>query len=138
MDATTGEPVKGASANPVGFEAETTSGTAQVGFQLDASELAGRTLVAFETLLDEEGNVVARHEDLSDEAQSVVVASAREAKTQQGSTSGSVPHTGDQTNLAATVALALLAAGTLAVATLARRRAAHQSKAREQGAKLRR
>lgn len=48
------------------------SGKADAVFIVDTSELAGRRLVAFETLYDELGEVVS-HRDLSDEDQSVCV-----------------------------------------------------------------
>lgn len=53
------------------FTAEGTSGFAVVPFELDASSLEGRSTVVFEKLYDAEGNLVASHEDLEDEGQTV-------------------------------------------------------------------
>ena len=57
------------------FTAEGTSGFAVVSFELDASSLEGRSTVVFEKLYDAEGNLVASHEDLGDEGQTVSFAS---------------------------------------------------------------
>lgn len=74
MDPETGEPLL------VGGEAVTAeleftpadaSGSAVVSFELDASSLEGRSTVVFERLYDAEGNLVASHEDLEDEGQTV-------------------------------------------------------------------
>ena len=54
------------------FTALDTYGTATVEIPLDASGLAGRTLVVFETLL-EDGHVLAVHHDLLDERQTVEI-----------------------------------------------------------------
>ena len=57
------------------FTAEGASGFAVVSFELDASSLEGRSTVVFEKLYDAEGNLVASHEDLGDEGQTVSFAS---------------------------------------------------------------
>lgn len=54
------------------FTPESPDGKVEVTFKFDASELAGKRLVAFEELLID-GEIVATHEDISDEAQSVDV-----------------------------------------------------------------
>lgn len=54
------------------FTAKTTSGTEVVTFKFDASKLQGQTLVVFESLLDVEADdIVATHEDIDDDGQSV-------------------------------------------------------------------
>ena len=45
--------------------------TITIRFDLDASSLGGRSLVSFEYIFDEEGNEIARHEDIHDEDQTV-------------------------------------------------------------------
>jgi len=74
VDRETGEAILGADGSPVTAETAivptTASGSARVTFTLDASLLAGRTVVAFEEL-SHEGRAVAIHADLEDEAQSV-------------------------------------------------------------------
>ena len=55
------------------FKAEKASGTVDVKFEFDASDLAGRDLVAFEELRAE-GHVIATHEDIGDGGQTVRVA----------------------------------------------------------------
>ena len=78
MDKATGMPLEDADGNPVTasveFVAEGSEGTVEVAFEFDASALEeGAALVAFEEVLDVDGNVVAVHQDLEDEGQTVVV-----------------------------------------------------------------
>lgn len=54
------------------FTAEEESGTADVIFELDGTDLAGKKIVVFETLLCE-NETVASHEDINDEGQSINV-----------------------------------------------------------------
>ena len=56
----------------VEFEAEDTDGEVEVEFTFDGSELAGKSLVVFEYLYRED-ELIAYHEDLEDEDQTVVV-----------------------------------------------------------------
>ena len=50
------------------FVAEGSNGTVEVTFEFDASQLEeGAALVAFEEVLDVNGNVIAVHQDLEDE-----------------------------------------------------------------------
>lgn len=78
MDKATGEPLLGADGQP--FEASTTfstdtaEGTAQVHFAVDASLVAGREIVAFESLL-RDGRELAIHANIEDESQTVYVPS---------------------------------------------------------------
>lgn len=54
--------------------AESSEGTVEITFEFDASQLEeGASLVAFEEVLDVNGNVIAVHQDLEDEGQTVVV-----------------------------------------------------------------
>lgn len=56
------------------FTAEASEGTAEVTFEFNGSDLAGKTLVAFEKAYDVETNaLVADHEDINDNEQTVVV-----------------------------------------------------------------
>lgn len=55
------------------FEAGTKLGTAEQSFDVDTTQLGGRSLVAFETVRDASGQEVASHADLSDEGQTVTV-----------------------------------------------------------------
>ena len=74
MDPETGEPLDtgdGAIVAETDFVAEGESGFAVVPFELDASSLEGRSTVVFEKLYDSEGTLVASHEDLEDEGQTV-------------------------------------------------------------------
>lgn len=52
------------------FTPKTPNGAEDITFTFDASKLAGKTVVAFETLA-RDGKIVATHEDINDEAQSV-------------------------------------------------------------------
>lgn len=78
MDKSTGLALEDSDGNPVTstaeFVAENSGGTVEVVFELDASQLEeGAALVAFEEMLDVNGNVIAVHQDLEDEGQTVVI-----------------------------------------------------------------
>ena len=74
MDSATGEPIKDAEGNTVTasttFEPEDTVGKVKVTFSVDTSTLSNKKLVVFEKL-EADGNVIASHEDLTDEGQTV-------------------------------------------------------------------
>lgn len=76
MDSETGEPLKDAEGNAVTasatFEPEGTEGKVKVTFTVDTSTLSNKKLVVFERL-EADGNVIASHEDLTDEGQTVEV-----------------------------------------------------------------
>lgn len=76
MDRATGEPLKDADGNAVTasttFEPEDTEGKVKVTFSVDTSTLSNKKIVVFEKL-EADGNVIARHEDLTDEGQTVEV-----------------------------------------------------------------
>lgn len=76
MDSATGEPLKDADGNAITasttFEPEDTEGKVKVTFSVDTSTLSNKKLVVFEKL-EADGNVIARHEDLTDEGQTVEV-----------------------------------------------------------------
>lgn len=76
MDAESGEPLKDADGNAVTasttFEPENTEGKAKVTFSVNTSTLSNKKLVVFEKL-EADGNVIASHEDLTDEGQTVEV-----------------------------------------------------------------
>ena len=76
MDSATGESLKDADGNAVTasttFEPENTEGKVKVTFSVDTSTLSNKKLVVFERL-EADGNVIARHEDLTDEGQTVEV-----------------------------------------------------------------
>lgn len=58
------------------FEPYSDSGETTVIFAFDATGIAGHDLVAYETLKDAAGEVVAVHQDINDAAQTVHVAEA--------------------------------------------------------------
>lgn len=76
MDSETGEPLKDVDGNVITasttFEPEDTEGKVKVTFSVDTSTLSNKKLVVFEKL-EADGNVIARHEDLTDEGQTVEV-----------------------------------------------------------------
>lgn len=76
MDAATSEPLKDAEGNTITasttFEPEDTEGKVKVTFSVDTSTLSNKKLVVFEKL-EADGNVIASHEDLTDEGQTVEV-----------------------------------------------------------------
>lgn len=75
MDKETGSPLLGEDGLPlVGtteFTPETPDGTIDVEMEIDASELAGHDIVFFEKLADASENIIAAHEDIDDEGQTV-------------------------------------------------------------------
>ena len=84
VDAATGEPIRNADDNLVtgeqAFEAAGTDGSVAVTLSVDAAALAGKTVVAFEQLVQDSSaddvsesttRTLARHEDLHDEGQTV-------------------------------------------------------------------
>ena len=78
MDKATGMPLEDSDGNPVTstaeFVAESSEGAVEVAFEFDASKIEeGAALVAFEEVLDVNGNVVAVHQDIDDEGQTVLV-----------------------------------------------------------------
>ena len=76
VDSATGEPIKDAEGNTATasttFEPEDTEGKVKVTFSVDTSTLSNKKLVVFEKL-EADGNVIASHEDLTDEGQTVEV-----------------------------------------------------------------
>lgn len=76
MDSATGEPLKNADGNAVTasttFEPEDNEGKVKVTFSVDTSTLSNKKLVVFEKL-EVDGSVIASHEDLTDEGQTVEV-----------------------------------------------------------------
>ena len=85
VDKATGEPVEDAAGNPMVIETdfvpEAPDGTVEVVFELDTAELAGKSLVFFEKLADDGDNVIAKHEDIGDEGQTIELRSPMLPKT---------------------------------------------------------
>ena len=75
MDKVTGNPLTGDDGLPVvgttEFVPETPDGTIDVEIEIDSRELAGRDIVFFEKLSDAQENIVATHEDINDDGQTV-------------------------------------------------------------------
>ena len=69
VDSTNDEAV--ASTSSVKFVPDKTTGTVNVSFTFDASALAGKSVVVFETLNNKSGVKVAEHKDLNDENQTI-------------------------------------------------------------------
>lgn len=74
MDKETGEPVKDAQGKEItaetNFKPETSDGTVNVTFAFDGSNLAGKTLVVFESL-ERNDTVYTVHTDINDQAQTI-------------------------------------------------------------------
>lgn len=111
----TGMPLEDADGKPVTATAEfapdKADGTVDVNFEFDASKIEeGVELVAFEECLDVNGNVVAVHQDIDDDGQTVVVDSpdTPEVPDEPGK---SYDKTGAEVRLIAIAAIALIAAG---------------------------
>lgn len=75
MDKETGNPTMGDDGLPIvgttEFTPETHDGTIDVEIEIDTRDLAGHDIVFFEKLSDAEENIIATHEDIDDEGQSV-------------------------------------------------------------------
>ena len=69
VDKSTGEAVKGVSAQ-ASFMPKTESGTVDVVFEFDSTDLSGKSIVFYEKLFYE-GQVIGTHEDINDEDQTV-------------------------------------------------------------------
>ena len=74
MDKETGKELDPAVTATTKFTATQSNGSIDIKFTLDASKLAGKKVVAFEKV-SESGKVVASHEDINDEGQTIVVKS---------------------------------------------------------------
>lgn len=95
MDKATGMPLEDAEGNPVTataeFTPEASEGTVEVAFEFDASKIEeGAALVAFEEVLDVNGNVIAVHQDIDDEGQTVVVDNPETPGTPYDKTGGNL------------------------------------------------
>lgn len=107
------------------FTAEKADGTVDVTFTFNTKDLEGHSVVVFEKMMDANGSVIATHEDLDDEDQTVTVGKKPEEpkeetpkeetpetskeETPKGSTvTTSGPKTGDDSNM---VLWAVIAAG---------------------------
>ena len=95
MDKATGSPLEDAEGNPVTataeFSPEASEGTVEVAFEFDASKIEeGAALVAFEEVLDVNGNVIAVHQDIDDEGQTVVVDNPETPGTPYDKTGGNL------------------------------------------------
>lgn len=75
MDKETGNPTMGDDGLPIvgttEFTPETHDGTIDVEIEIDTRDLAGHDIVFFEKLSDAEENIIATHEDIDDEGQTV-------------------------------------------------------------------
>lgn len=101
----------------VAFTPTEPNGSVEVSFSFDGSELAGHRMVAFESLaLD--GDVVATHEDIEDEGQSVDLVE----KPGPGNPKTSLAQTGDTNKILPLVCLAVVAALAATLAALREKR----------------
>lgn len=111
----TGMPLEDADGKPVTATAEFTpdkaDGTMDVTFEFDATKIEeGVELVAFEECLDVNGNVIAVHQDIDDDGQTVVVDNPDTPEVPDEPGKG-YDKTGTEVKLIAIAAIALIAAG---------------------------
>lgn len=140
MDRETGEPVKIGGKEVTArktFKAKAAKGSEAVEFKLDTGAVEGKTLVVFEKLYDNKGNLVAVHEDINDKGQTVSVPQEKKTPGGKTGTSGGTsasksPKTGDDTPVVPLLAAAAAAAGVLAC-ELARRRKKKARRAGQEG-----
>lgn len=107
----------------VAFTPGEPNGSVQVEFTFDGSQLAGHRAVAFESLALE-GEVVATHEDIEDEGQSVDLVSPPSPSIPKAG----LAQTGDTNNVVPLICLAIAAALIAALTAL------HESRGRRKGA----
>lgn len=115
MVKSTGEALLDADGKPVTATAEFTpdkaDGTVDVTFEFDASKIEeGVELAAFEECLDVNGNVIAVHQDIDDDGQTVVVDNP-DTPGVPDEPGKSYDKTGTEVKLIAIAAIALIAAG---------------------------
>lgn len=126
IDKTTAAPVK-ADGLPltsiVAFTPTESNGSVEVVFSFNGSELAGHRTVAFESLALE-GEVVATHEDIEDEGQSVDLVTPHVP----GTPKAGLAQTGDTNNVVPLICLAAVAALIAALTAL------HERRGRRKGA----
>lgn len=126
IDKTTAAPVKAGGlplTSVVAFTPTEPNGSVEVVFSFDGSELAGHRTVAFESLALE-GEVVATHEDIEDEGQSVDLVSPPSPSIPKAG----LAQTGDTNNVVPLICLAIAAALIAALTAL------HESRGRRKGA----
>ncbi len=104
------------------FTAERTNGKIKVKFIFDGSNMSGMDTVVFESVYDAEGRIVAKHEDINSESQTVTweKPSVDEPKT-PNTQDNDHPKTGDTTNILLPIA-AFVAAITSLIYAMARRK----------------
>ncbi len=130
IDKSTGEVMKDAQGNDITAETEfkpwKSSGKVKVEFNFDGSNMYGKDTVAFETVYDATGHIVAKHEDINNKDQTVMWEKPSEPETPDEPsvdtpTNTDHPKTGDTTNvLLPTVVLAV--SGTSLIYVLRRRK----------------
>lgn len=100
----------------VQFTPKKSSGTMDVRMEgIDASDLGGKTMVAYERVTDASGHVVAKHEDLSDESQTISVNQPKTSPSTSTTKTASKAETMPQTGVDGALAIALVALGAAVV-----------------------
>jgi hypothetical protein len=85
MDKSTKKKLEGKNSSVnVTFVPEASSGTMEMNFKIDASSLAGKTVVVFENVRPEKGDIIARHEIITDPDQSIYYVKIRTTATAGG------------------------------------------------------
>ncbi|MDO4518155.1 MAG: VaFE repeat-containing surface-anchored protein, partial [Bacillota bacterium] len=87
MDKDTGEEIPGATSQ-IAFTPVGESGAIEMEYDLDGQDMAGKTIVAFEKMYYED-NLIATHEDINDEDQSVNIVKREEPTTEVNRTESS-------------------------------------------------
>ena len=124
MDKETGKPVQSGGKDvttTVAFTPDKANGSVKVSFKVDAGKLAGKTLVAFESL-SLGGVELATHADINSAEQSVTVANPPEETPPSPIPSLPLPKTGDGMQWVPIACFAAAAACLATIALLARRR----------------
>ena len=120
MDKATGEPVMADGSQVTGrtmFTAESGDGSVNVDFELDAQGMAGKETVVFETLY-EDGNLIAKHEDINNMDQTVAFLRPEIIEENHGQTSKDTSNavkTGDDISKAILPALILMTISLIAM-----------------------
>lgn len=85
------------------FTTAEASGQTSVEFNVDSSALGNKKIVAFETLLDSKDTVVAVHEDVNDESQTVFVTKPDEPESPEDETPSTIVENGNHSTMVTVV-----------------------------------
>jgi Predicted outer membrane protein len=123
MDKSTGKPllIDGKEViSKLTFIPETSSGTVEIAFSIDTTNLAGKEIVVFETLYHDEFEIAVHH-DINDEGQTVTVEN-------KGRIISNPPNTGDNSQILGIAIMIVVSAGVIITSVLKKRKIRYENK----------